>query len=105
MSEVSSVIDFEALLAPISDDNPVGESLRYEGTFDQIKEARREDEVLSQGDWSRDLKVADWPKVIQLATTALTQKTKDLQLAAWLVEGITNMIGWIVGRGCAMACI
>ena len=87
---MSEVIDFEALLAPIGDDNPAGESLRYEGTYDQIKEARREDEVLSQGDWSRDLKVADWPKVIQLATAALTKKTKDLQLAAWLVEGITK---------------
>lgn len=90
MSEVTSVLDFESLLAPIEDDNPVGENLRYEGTYDQIKEARRQDEALAQGDWSRDLKVAEWPKVIQLATTALQKKTKDLQIAAWLVEGITK---------------
>lgn len=90
MSERTSVIDLEALLTPIEGDNPSGESLRYEGTFDQIKEARREDEVLSQGDWSRDLKVADWPKVIKLATEALLKKTKDLQIAAWLTEGIAK---------------
>lgn len=90
MAEVTSVLDFEILLAPIDEDNPVGESLRYEGTYDQIKEARRQDEMLAQGDWSRDLKVADWPKVVQLATTALQKKTKDLQIAAWLVEGITK---------------
>ena len=90
MSDVASVIDFETLLAPIDGDNPAGESLRYDGTYDQIKEARREDEVLSQGDWTRDLKVADWPKVIKLATDAIQKKTKDLQIAAWLVEGLSK---------------
>lgn len=89
-TSVAPLLDFDALLAPIDGDNPAGESLRYDGTYDQIKEARREDEVLSQGDWSRDLKVADWPQVIKLATNALTQKSKDLQLGAWLVEGITK---------------
>jgi type VI secretion system protein ImpA len=86
----NSVIDLEALLTPLDGDNTAGESLRYEGTYDQIKEARREDEVLAQGDWSRDLKVADWPKVIKLATDALLTKTKDLQIAAWLTEGIVK---------------
>ncbi len=90
MADTNSVIDLEALLTPIAGENPAGESLRYEGTFDQIKEARREDEVLAQGDWSRDLKVADWPKVIKLATAALLTKTKDLQIAAWLTEGIVK---------------
>jgi type VI secretion system protein ImpA len=90
MADTNSVIDLEALLAPLDGDNPAGESLRYEGTYDQIKEARREDEVLAQGDWSRDLKVADWPQVIKLATQALTTKTKDLQIAAWLTEGIVK---------------
>ena len=90
MSDTTSVIDLEALLTPIDGDNPSGDSLRYEGTYDQIKEARREDEVLAQGDWSRDLKVADWPLVIKLATNALTSKTKDLQIAVWLTEGIVK---------------
>jgi type VI secretion system protein ImpA len=90
MADTNSVIDLEALLTPLDGDNPAGESLRYEGTYDQIKEERREDEVLAQGDWSRDLKVADWPQVIKLATNALTTKTKDLQIAAWLTEGIVK---------------
>ena len=84
------VLDFTALLNPIDGENPSGESLRYDGTYDQIKESRREDEVFAQGDWSRDLKVAEWNKVIQLATEALTSKTKDLQIAAWLVEGLAK---------------
>ncbi len=89
-TSVAPLLDFDALLAPIDGDNPAGESLRYDGTYDQIKEARREDEVLAQGDWSRDLKVADWPQVIRLATEALTKKTKDFQIAVWLVEGLTK---------------
>ena len=84
------VLDFTTLLNPIDGENPSGESLRYDGTYDQIKEARREDEVFAQGDWSRDLKVADWKKVVELATAALTNKTKDLQIAAWLVEGLAK---------------
>jgi type VI secretion system protein ImpA len=84
------ILDFTTLLNPIEGENPSGESLRYDGTYDQIKEARREDEVFAQGDWSRDLKVADWKKVIDLATAGLTSKTKDLQIAAWLTEGLAK---------------
>lgn len=82
----ATIANLETLLAPIPGANPAGENLRYAGVYDQIKEARRADEALTQGDWQRELKVADWPKVIQLATTALTTKTKDLQIGAWLTE-------------------
>lgn len=88
--KIAAVIDLEALLAPIDGENPAGESLRYEGTYDKIREARREDEVLEQGAWQRDLKVADWAEVIKLATAALKTKTKDLQIAAWLTEGLVK---------------
>jgi type VI secretion system protein ImpA len=88
--KIAAVIDLDALLAPIDGDNPAGESLRYEGTYDKIKEARREDEVLEQGAWQKDLKVADWAEVIKLATQALKTKTKDLQIAAWLTEGLVK---------------
>jgi type VI secretion system protein ImpA len=88
--KIAAVIDLDALLAPIDGENPAGESLRYEGTYDKIKEARREDEVLEQGAWQKDLKVADWAEVIKLSTQALKTKTKDLQIAAWLVEGLVK---------------
>ena len=88
--KIAAVIDLDALLAPIDGDNPAGESLRYEGTYDKIREERREDENLAQGEWQRDLKVADWAEVIKLATQALKTKTKDLQIAAWLTEGLVK---------------
>ena len=75
------------LLAPIAGDNPSGKSLRYERVYDQIKEARtEEDDTLPAGAWERTAKRADYRLVIKLATEALTSKSKDLQLAAWLGE-------------------
>ncbi|MGB6898433.1 MAG: type VI secretion system protein TssA [Candidatus Acidiferrum sp.] len=78
----------EGLLNPIPGDNPSGKTLRYDPVYDKIREARREEDVLPQGDWSREVKKADFPLVIKLATEALSTKSKDLQIAAWLTEGV-----------------
>jgi type VI secretion system protein ImpA len=89
----AEVIDVEALLAPIPGENPAGESLQYQGTHDEIREARRADDDLEQGDWKRDLKVADWRQVSSLAIDALSEKTKDLQICAWLTEALVKLHG------------
>jgi type VI secretion system protein ImpA len=78
----------EGLLNPIPGDNPSGKNLRYDPVYDKIREARREEEALPQGDWSRDIKKADYPLVIKLATDVLSNKSKDLQIAAWLTEAL-----------------
>jgi type VI secretion system protein ImpA len=83
----SSFIPVEDLLKPIPGETPVGVWLRYDPIYDQIREARRfEDPDLSQGIWEHELKVADWTVVEKLCCQALVEKTKDLQIAAWLVE-------------------
>jgi type VI secretion system protein ImpA len=75
------------LLNPVPGDNPSGTSLRYERVYDQIKEARTEDdESIPAGAWARTIKRADFNLVIKLAGEALASKSKDLQLAAWLSE-------------------
>ena len=73
------------LLNPIPGDNPSGANLRYERVYDQIKEARTEGEQSILGNVATPKK-ADLPLVIKLAGEALANKSKDLQLAAWLVE-------------------
>jgi type VI secretion system protein ImpA len=90
------VIDFDALLRPISEENPSGEYLRYSGIYDQIAEARRADDALNQGDWKTELKVADYRQVINLAVPALSSQTKDLQISVWLAEALTREHG-VVG--------
>ncbi len=75
------------LLQPIAGDNPSGPSLRYERVYDQIKEARtEEDDSLPAGEWQRAAKKADFNLVIKLAGEALATRSKDLQLLAWLTE-------------------
>ena len=94
MSSEAPLLDFDRLLAPVSPDLPSGENLQYSGLYDEIREARRADDQLEQGDWKRELKVADWDEVVALATDALLTKTKDLQICAWLAEGLTMTKGF-----------
>lgn len=90
-----SVIDLDSLLSPISEESPSGESLRYSGLYDEINEARRQDDDLNQGEWKTELKVADFRLVIDLATGALREKTKDLQIAVWLAEALVRQHGFV----------
>ena len=88
------MIDLDAILAPIPGENPAGEDLRYTPVYDEIKEARRADDALDRGDWNREIKTSDWDTVIKVSTEALTQKTKDLQIAAWLTEALIYRQGF-----------
>ena len=76
------------LLNPIPGENPCGENLRYAAVYDKIKEARREDDDVPQGDWQYERKAADYPLVLKLAGEALATKSKDLQIAVWLTEAL-----------------
>jgi len=87
-------IDIEAILAPLPGDNPAGEYLRYNPVYDEIQEARRADDMLDRGDWQHEIKTSDWERVLTLAVQALTEKSKDLQIAAWLLEALTYTEGF-----------
>lgn len=88
------MIDIESILTAIEGENPAGENLRYTPTYDEIQEARREDDQLDRGEWDRDVKTADWEAVKQLAVEALTEKTKDIQIAVWLLEALIKTDGF-----------
>jgi type VI secretion system protein ImpA len=88
-------IDVQGLLDPISLELPAGESLRYEGTYDRIQEARREDDqTLSQGIYKTRLKRADWEADQAICAEALEHRTKDLQIAGWLLEAWLHLHGF-----------
>jgi type VI secretion system protein ImpA len=88
------ILDFEVLLRSIAGENPAGKDVRYEGTYDVIKEARRADDALAQGEWVREIKMADWAAVIEIATETLATKSKDLQVASWLTEALVKRYGF-----------
>ena len=82
----SHQIDVQDLLQPIPGANPAGESLRYQGTYDRIADARREDDPsLSQGIYKSTLKRADWTTAEAICVEALTnriQRSTDCRLVA-----------------------
>ncbi|MDR1561124.1 MAG: type VI secretion system ImpA family N-terminal domain-containing protein, partial [Holosporaceae bacterium] len=82
-------------LVPISLDNECGEYLKYDYIYDQIKEHRREDDSrLSQGVWQIEPKKANWEEVKRICSELLITKTKDLQIAMWLLEAMTVLDGF-----------
>lgn len=94
-----TAIDWDALMRPVSEDRPGGDYLRYDGPYDAISEARRQDDPdLPQGVWEVELKRADWKRVAAIAIEVLQTKTKDFQIAAWLLESLIHLRGF---AGCA----
>jgi len=91
---VPPVLNFEALMQPISEEKPSGESQQYSGLYDEIRESRRADENLAQGQWQTELKVADFRQVIRIAVPALETQTKDLQIGVWLSESLVKEHGF-----------
>ena len=69
--------------------------MSFSSEFDALDEARREDDPsLDQGEWVTTLKVADWRRVIDIATSLLTQRTKDLRVAARFAEANGRLHGF-----------
>lgn len=82
------------LLEAIPGENPGGEYLRYDPVYDQIRVARTEEADLPSGEWERERKTADYGLVIRLATQVLGERSKDLQIAAWLAEALLKQEGF-----------
>ena len=98
-----TIVD-ENLLAPLPENSGVGQHLRYDPLYDEIREARKEeDETLSQGIWLHDLKKADFITVEALCAEALEFRTKDIQITSWLIDSwisLDSVEGF--GRGLAL---
>lgn len=72
-----------------------GKWLKYEQEYDDIKELRREDDPrLSQGIWQTTPKKAQWLDVKKTCEFLLKTKTKDIQIAMWLLEALISLDGF-----------
>jgi type VI secretion system protein ImpA len=77
----------DVLLKPLPGNDPTGISARYDPVIAKVRIAREADDPsLPQGEWERPLKKADWSQVAALCTQTLGERSKDLQIAAWLTE-------------------
>ena len=74
-----SYISLNKLLEPIPGDDICGVDLSFSNVFDEIREARRQDDsTLAQGEWESDLKTARWPRPKDLCEHILGGQSKDL---------------------------
>lgn len=88
-------VTLEELLQPVEPLNPAGHSAKSSGVYHAIQGARREDDAsLPQGPWQHELKRADWAAVSANALDTLRRKSKDLQVAAWLLESQIHQGGF-----------
>lgn len=89
-----SIIDCEALLAPLNGGAKAGLNVQYGPTYRALKEAMRQEDEVTNGPIQSQGKNADWQKVIQLSTKILTEEGKDLGVMVWLVKALTKKHGF-----------
>jgi type VI secretion system protein ImpA len=97
----SPVLDFDTLLAPIPGDKPQGEDLRADPSpnspYYKIKDARSaaraaERQVVMEGEEPANR--PDWRPVLQHGRDAIAGRSKDLEVAAYLIEALTRLHGF-----------
>jgi type VI secretion system protein ImpA len=95
------VLDLARLLLPIAGPTPAGEDLRADSSpnslYYLIKDARsaaRAAERQIVMDEDQPSAKPDWRPVLENAKKALAEKTKDLEIAAYLIEALVRLHGF-----------
>ncbi len=100
-----SILDVESLLQPISAENPTGEELTsVSPEFDSLKSAfsaakvaerkMREELIAAGSEGLANIDAPEWSDVTRQAETLLRERSKDLRVAAWLIEGLMRQHGF-----------
>jgi type VI secretion system protein ImpA len=93
-------LPIEQCLKPINADNKVGHDLRNDQSMDalyyQMKDVRNAARDLeSRQAMGQDLdERADWNSLAKLCIQALSEQSKDLEVASWLVEAMLRLNGF-----------
>lgn len=98
----ADVIELEPLLSPIPGDKPTGADLRADpnptSEYFKLKDARfaaRAKEREIDGDPSlAGGELPEWRTILDLAPKLLATQTKDLEIAAWMAEGLLRRHGF-----------
>jgi len=92
-----SVLDVDALIAPISGDSPAGGSVPF-AVREKLEEYRKE---VDPNDFAPDdplrpesAQKAEWAALVRLAQETLTETSKDLLVAGRLTEALTREHGF-----------
>jgi type VI secretion system protein ImpA len=94
--------DLEALLAPVAGDAPQGADLREDysaqSPYFRLRDARSEAREAerraeSLGEDAETGTPPQWKTVVSLAKSALAERSKDIEVAAWLTEAMVRLNG------------
>jgi type VI secretion system protein ImpA len=104
VTALEEVLDFAALLAPIPGENPAGEDLREDfgpdSVYRRIRAARSEARdaerrlVFDDDEGAGGGEPANWQPILDLAPKAIAERSKDLELAAVLIEALVRKHGY-----------
>ncbi|HKA07564.1 MAG TPA: type VI secretion system protein TssA [Gemmataceae bacterium] len=95
-----AIVDFAKVTTPIAGTNPCGVNLRtdpgraafYDAVKDGRTKARGEEKKLYDG--APDASPGDWKAVLNPAVKTLSEKSKDLEITAYLIEAATRTYGF-----------
>jgi type VI secretion system protein ImpA len=99
-------LDFERLLKPISAERPAGVEFKEDPalstTYFKVKDAReaargaerKQAQAISAGEPDQGGEAPNWRLVFELTTAAIADKSKDLWIAAWLIEALVRLHGF-----------
>ncbi|HET6148473.1 MAG TPA: type VI secretion system protein TssA [Polyangia bacterium] len=86
-------MDLEALLAPVTPEDPSGPDLEYDpafGEIDRLAQGKPEQQI---GNTIVPAEAPDW-KVVQKKATELLARSKDLRVGAHLTRALLHTSGW-----------
>ncbi|WP_152613666.1 type VI secretion system protein TssA, partial [Inquilinus limosus] len=99
--QTPAILDIEALAAPVPGPAPYGEDLRSDFTsgadFQRLRDLRtrvRAQERAADAADDETRPVAEWREILALGTELLTGRSKDLEIAAMMVEGLARLHGY-----------
>lgn len=81
----------QTLVEPLAGGRATGVNLRSDMVFSDINKARTRQTSVIAGEPDVE---PDWDAVVSLTSKALRERSKDLRLAAWLIEGLVQVDGF-----------
>ena len=100
--DYSEVLDISALIAPISDESPVGSdprgdispTSRYFSLKDIRSQARANERASLVDEDALSNLANDWRPIFEQVPEALSSEGKDLEYVAWLIEALCRLEGF-----------
>jgi type VI secretion system protein ImpA len=93
-----STLDFDELMAPFPGDNPAGINLREEvapdAVYQQIRNARSEARAEERRQSKDQETNPDWGPVLSLGRQAIVEKSKDIDVATYMLEALIRKHGF-----------